>query len=537
MAAFLSFDWFLQRRNAVSVILPVTDPIPTPTPTPTLTPTPTPTPTATSIPPTPTLTPTPTPTPTITPTPTPTPTPFVACGQELDFNRSGSFFPIPFTNEVVLGNELGTIRVTGSMNSAPDRIIFSIDNEIVLDTLYHGSSSYQAQVDQAHINNGLPLPPPIIQCNNCGAPSNTDAHGTFDYIFQKTSTTPVVTFSAYSPIPESFNSWKFTMSCPTIPVLPFFGYDLSVGRGTGSTISIVPPYADTRLVVTSLVRPTYVGPSPGTGLEQAGSAGAYNSWSSRRFTTGNETDGLLANKAFFFSVSATNPSNFISITGCSGFVAARTSSGPASAALVYRRNEGPYTLIERMEVPSLVTDIGCTTCSNTINRALSTQPIVISPGETVTFAFVPYLASSTLGVFRLFDYELVGNGEDIGFYGAITSSAPSTPLPVQNTLISEVTHVDTNSVLLPASYNVTGAGLTELNGLYTLLPDGRMYNKIGTDYYLTQLESGIHKGKWAFYTDSPEPEAYISQQASDTPNMLTYEPWVTGTAPAPVVQA
>lgn len=353
------------------------------------------------------------------PEPSPTPSPDLPCGEELDFRRTGTFFPVPFIDEIILGNVLGEVRVTGSMFSAPDRIIFSIDNQIVLDTLYRGSSSYQAVVNTAHTNAGLPLPPPIIQCNSCGVPGDENTHGRYDFKFTKTSTTPTLRFSAFSPVQEQFNAWRFIASCPTTVPDSLFGYNLSGVVGISSIFSTVAPVYDPRLIVTNMVRPTYTGPVPGTGIEQAGSYGAYNSWSSRRLDSPDISTALTRNKAYTWTVRAASTSDTVILTGCTGFVFSRTNTGPVSAALLYRIDSGPYNQIANVSVPSTTTDVGCFTCSEVINQSLNANPITIPPNSIMEFALVPYEAGSSLGIFRIFDYELLGKGEDIAFFGRI----------------------------------------------------------------------------------------------------------------------
>lgn len=134
------------------------------------------------------------------------------CNQTLSINAAGQAYPTPYTTAVYLGPQTGTVRVVGSANSAPDRFVFAFGDEIVLDTLYRGSSSYQTSIDATHALYGND-PIPIIQCNDCGA-GDVDSHGEFDLSFEKNTTQTYVNISAFMPIDESFNSWSLDIFCP-----------------------------------------------------------------------------------------------------------------------------------------------------------------------------------------------------------------------------------------------------------------------------------------------------------------------------------
>jgi hypothetical protein len=409
------------------------------------------------------------------------------------------------------------------MNSAPDRLQFSIDNNIVLDTFYRGSSSYQTQINTAHTNVGLPVPPPIIQCNDCGAPSDTDSRGNFDLIFEKTSTTPTVYFSAYSPVQETFNSWSFLMTCPIIPEIYTISYNLSSVRGLNSTISTVNPINNNLLVVSPLTRPVY-NSGAGTGLEEAGSLGAADAWSARRFSTSSATDALANNKAFFFTVSGATQSTYFRLTSCKGFVTSRSSTGPVSAALFYKINNGSYIQLANSPVTDTST-IGCTECSQPLYNITTPQ---IVPGNTLTLAYVPYQASSTLGVFRLHDFEILGTGGDIAFGGEIALSPLQANLPSGNISFPTDNSLKPNFPSL-ANITVNGAGLTALNGTYTLQTSSYEYYKNEPEecYVAWLLDSSSpHYKKWAILYNDTQPEAYISTLSADLPVNLTYEVWV-----------
>jgi hypothetical protein len=146
------------------------------------------------------------------------------CNQEANLSSSGQAYPVPYITAFNIGPELGTVRIVGSANSSPDRFVFELNNTIVLDTLYRGSSSYQSAVNAVHDLYGNPYID-IIQCNDCGAGDN-DSHGEFDLSFEKTTTDSLLKVSAFMPIDESFNSWNLTVFCPEVIEPSIFGFEI-----------------------------------------------------------------------------------------------------------------------------------------------------------------------------------------------------------------------------------------------------------------------------------------------------------------------
>lgn len=158
-----------------------------------------------------------------------------ACNQEISISDGGQSFPgiTPSVSAYYynIGTGLGTVRVVGDTNAAPDRFLFGIDDEIVLDTFYRGAStvSYYNQITAAHAlpeASGIEMGP-IIECSACGDPNDDDPKGRFELLFEKTSTSPFVAVSALMPIGTALNTWSLKIYCPEIVQEPLFGFDIN----------------------------------------------------------------------------------------------------------------------------------------------------------------------------------------------------------------------------------------------------------------------------------------------------------------------
>jgi hypothetical protein len=154
------------------------------------------------------------------------------CNEAVTITRSG-FTPCnsPYLTSFDIGSETGYVRVVGSAKSSPDRLIFEINNVIVLDTMYRGSSSYQSEVDAYDISCGR-TPTAIIQCNTCG--TTIQDHGDFDLFFEKTTTDSILRMSAIMPINESANNFDVQVYCPVKDQPSIFGFNVENFTGVKS---------------------------------------------------------------------------------------------------------------------------------------------------------------------------------------------------------------------------------------------------------------------------------------------------------------
>lgn len=172
-------------------------PSPTPTPSASATPpyTPSPTPSATKAPPSPSV------------TPTITPSAGIPCGNPAQIVGNG--VPFPGWNEYTqsLGSDAGYVLVGFATGQVPDKMVVYGDGQIVLDTGYWGSITYQNSLNQVLADNGLP--PETI--------NPTTGTTTLDYeyfTFFKDSSYKDVTIRIYSPLSSS-SGFGFIFNCPT----------------------------------------------------------------------------------------------------------------------------------------------------------------------------------------------------------------------------------------------------------------------------------------------------------------------------------
>ena len=150
----------------------------------------------------------PTPPPSITPTPTPTPTPttipdVIQCNSSASFSGGAA---MPSVNIVALGSNLGDVTLTFQAFGVPDRFVVKYGGEIVIDTGYRGSATYNSQLAALGLT-------PVV-----GPGSGTAT-------FNKTSTEPYATVEVYGPFRGT--AWNFSMSCPVIPAPSVTSYEFN----------------------------------------------------------------------------------------------------------------------------------------------------------------------------------------------------------------------------------------------------------------------------------------------------------------------
>jgi len=122
--------------------------------------------------------------------------PSIACGVSTGF-AGGESYPSEFT--VTLGTALGSVVLNFDGQSIPDKFIVIFDGVEVINTGYRGNTYYQAQLNTALADRGLP-------------PETVTAPGTGTASFNKTTATTTAIVRVYAPL--SGTGWTCKLNCP-----------------------------------------------------------------------------------------------------------------------------------------------------------------------------------------------------------------------------------------------------------------------------------------------------------------------------------
>lgn len=123
----------------------------------------------------------------------------IPCGTDLQFNGGESF---PSEHNIVLGSGIGVVDITCIAYSIPDKFVFSIDGEVVLDTGYLGDTTRQNNLNSKLTELGLPIE--TIKPN-----SNEENN----YSFQKLQAiNQVLNVKVYAPLEGT--AWGVKVTCP-----------------------------------------------------------------------------------------------------------------------------------------------------------------------------------------------------------------------------------------------------------------------------------------------------------------------------------
>lgn len=143
----------------------------------------------------------------------------VDCGVTTEFSGEQSY---PSEKIYTLGTELGTVVLDFDAQNQPDRYIVYIDNEIVLDTGYRGSTGHtpggSSRADWASSLTGRVDPvtgntyPFIDPSNESDGYPVVFTPGQGSASFYKSSTFPYAIMRVYAP--ESGTLWSATLNCP-----------------------------------------------------------------------------------------------------------------------------------------------------------------------------------------------------------------------------------------------------------------------------------------------------------------------------------
>lgn len=349
----------------------------------------------------------------------------------------------PYYYTVDIGSYLGPVRVRGSFKGAPDRVVLWHSDAEVLDSRYRGATSqnfdgtgdnYRNEISAVYIAAGYTPEEAeyeslIIPCTSCGAVSDrtNSRFGDFDLLFDKTTTSPILSVFVYSPISTYWDLWIY---CPRYEIkTPLFGYNFFPIRETYATSCSANCYFG--------VCATDISAGPSTVVAKITNNNHHRSWASSGYDI-NKTmhDQHSVFNQYYGFAAYTVGTLTATITGSYGIELGRgglsiAAGGPMSAALIYNTSDvwdggGDYTVVADFKVNCDEQDGSFNVSSpfdstSIINAALSANPITLVPNVTTYFRFVPYAATSNTGTFRLYDSEIFGGGEDMAFYGYVST--------------------------------------------------------------------------------------------------------------------
>ena len=188
-----------------------------------------------------------------------------------------------------------------------------------------------------------------------------------------------------------------------------FGYNFAGVSGT--TQSSITATTVSQLTASDMIR--LAGLNPNTILINAWGSVSYNANSTIQESINN-------NDCFAFSISSTKA---VILSGARGPVLTRTSTGPASAAIVYNftnlwTNPSDYNVLSNFKILNgTVEDYSVYT-----DDVLDTIPIVVPQSTPLYMRFVPYGSTNTAGRLSIFDFvTTTGDGIDFAFYGSLSS--------------------------------------------------------------------------------------------------------------------
>lgn len=134
-----------------------------------------------------------------------------SCGAAVDFSGGESF---PSTQAIYLGSDTGLVTLKYATAGNPDKFEVWIGGTKVLDTGYHGDTSYQASLDAYLTTAGLPLETIVQRPGSDYYPDDQWNNGNFETAtFTKSTADQIAEVRVYSPL--SGTLWRYSLDCPT----------------------------------------------------------------------------------------------------------------------------------------------------------------------------------------------------------------------------------------------------------------------------------------------------------------------------------
>ncbi|WP_419653975.1 putative Ig domain-containing protein [Xylella fastidiosa] len=135
----------------------------------------------------------------------------VICGTDTSYSGGQAF---PNSVHVQLGSQTGLVTLAYATVANPDKFQVWIGGQKVIDTGYHGDTSYQAQLDADLSSRGLPSETITQRPGSESDPADQFANKNYETAtFQKTTAETIAEVRVYSPLAGT--GWQFHLDCPT----------------------------------------------------------------------------------------------------------------------------------------------------------------------------------------------------------------------------------------------------------------------------------------------------------------------------------